>query len=94
MEGTNGCRELDRCLAACSGFDGSIGFEFDGSMRCVAIVFSMPLVGHPAFPFIGQGKARVTMEEEKRMRGRSPSGSPGPSSPLCGSRRPYKRQQG
>ena len=66
VEGTNGCRELDRCLAACSGFDGSIGFEFDGSMRCVAIVFSMPLVGRPAFPFIGQGKARVTVEGKEK----------------------------
>ena len=77
MEGTNGCRELDRCLAACSGFGGSTGFESDGLIRCVAIIGSMPLAGRPAFPFIGQGKARVTVEEEKRTRGRSPSGSLG-----------------
>jgi len=75
------------------GFDGSIGFEFDGSMRCVVIVCSMPLVGHPTFPFIGQRKAWVTVEEEKRMRGRSPSGLPSPSSPLCGSRQPCRCQQ-
>ena len=94
MGGTNGCREQDRCLAACSGFDGSIGFESDGSMRCVAIVFSMPLVGRPAFPFIGQRKARVIVEEEKRTRGRSPLGLSGPSSPSSGLRRPCRCQQG
>ena len=38
MERMNGCQEPDHRLAACSGFDGSIGFESDGSMRCVAIV--------------------------------------------------------
>ena len=37
-----------------SGFD---GFESE-LMRCVA----MPLMGRPAFPFIGQGKARVTVK--------------------------------
>ena len=65
VEGTNGSRELDRCLAACSGFDRSIGFKSDGSMRCVAIVGSMHLMGRPAFLFIGQGKAWVTAEEKK-----------------------------
>ena len=36
-----------------------------------------PLMGRPAFPFIGQGKARVIMGEKRRTRGRgSPSGSP------------------
>ena len=62
MERMNGCRELDRRFAACLGFDGSIGSESDGLMQCVAIVCSMPLVGRPAFPFIGQGKARVTVK--------------------------------
>ena len=51
MEGMNGCRELDHCLAACSGFGGSIGFESDGSMRCVAITCLMPPNGTPCFPF-------------------------------------------
>ena len=66
MEGTNGCRELDRCLAVCSGFGGSIGFESDGSMRCVAIVHLIPLMGCPAFPFIDQEKAGVTVEGKKK----------------------------
>ena len=60
MERVSGCQELGCCSVVCLGFDGSIGFESDGSMRCVAIVFPMPLVGRPAF--IGQRKARVTVE--------------------------------
>ena len=55
MEGTNGCREHDRCSAMCLGFGGSIGFESDGSM---------PLVRCPAFSFIGQEKARVIVERK------------------------------
>ena len=31
---------------------------------------SIPSMGRPAFPFIGQEKARVTAEEKRRMRGR------------------------
>ena len=60
MRGANGCQELGRFPAVClcvligSGFD---GFESE-LMRCVA----MPLMGRPAFPFIGQGKARVIVE--------------------------------
>ena len=51
-------------------------------------------MGRPAFPFVGQGKAWVTTEKKRRMRGRrSPLGSLGPS-PICGSRRPYRCQQG
>ena len=39
----------------------------DGSfVRC-------PLVGCPAIPFIGQGKARVTTREKRRTRGREKS---------------------
>ena len=51
VSGANGCRELGRFPAVClcvlvgSGFD---GFESE-LMRCVA----MPLMGRPAFPFIG-----------------------------------------
>ena len=75
MKGMNGCRELDRRSAACSGFGGLIGFESDGSMRCVAIVrpTPVPFMGHPAFPFIVQGKARVTVEgkEEKEKEKKS-----------------------
>ena len=67
----NGCRELGRFSAVClcvlisSGFD---GFQSE-SMRCVA----MPLMGRPAFPFIGQGKARVIVEgkEENEMEKKS-----------------------
>ena len=73
MERMNGCQEPDHRLAACSGFDGSIGFESDGSMRCVAIICSMPLMGCHAFSFIGQGKARVTVKgkEEKEKEKKS-----------------------
>ena len=60
MRGVNGCRELGRFLAVCLCV--LIGLGFDGFeselMRCVAI----PLMGRPAFPFIGQGKAWVTVE--------------------------------
>ena len=44
------------CLCVLIG-SGSDGFESE-SMRCV----TMPLMGRPAFPFIGQGKAWVTVE--------------------------------
>ena len=56
----NGCRELSRFPAVClcvlvsSGFD---GFESQ-LMRCVPV----PFMGRPPFPFIGQGKTRVTVE--------------------------------
>ena len=65
MRGANGCRELGRFPAVCLCV--LIGLWFDGfqfeSMRYVA----MPLMGCHAFPFIGQGKARVIVEgkEEK-----------------------------
>ena len=42
------------CVLIGSGFD---GFE-SKLMQCVV----MPLMGHPAFPFIGQGKAGVIAE--------------------------------
>ena len=63
MRGANGCRELGRfptvclCVLIGSGFD---GFQSE-SMRCVA----MPFMGRPVFPFIGQEKARVTVEEKE-----------------------------
>ena len=60
VRGANGCQELGRFPAVCLCV--LIGSRFDGfqsdSMRCVA----MPLMGRPAFPFIGQGKAWVTVE--------------------------------
>ena len=56
---------------------------------------SIPFMGGLAFPFIGQGKARVTSEEKRRMRERRrPLGSSGPSCPSFGSRRPCRCQQG
>ena len=84
MRGANGCRELGRFSAVCLCV--LIGLGFDGFeselMRCVA----MSLMGRPTFPFIGQGKAWVTVDEERRTRGRgSPSWSLGLSFPLCGS---------
>ena len=60
VRGANGCRELGRfpvvclCVQIDSGFN---GFQSE-SMRYVA----MPLMGRPAFPFIGQGKAWVIVE--------------------------------
>ena len=60
MRGANECREFGCFLVVCSCV--LIGSVFDGFeselMRCVA----MPLMGRPAFPFIGQGKAWVTVE--------------------------------
>ena len=71
---------------SCSDRFGVIGLVLDGSI---------PSMGCPAFPFIGQGKARVIAEEKRRIKGRrSPSGLPGPSSSSCGSLRPYRCQQG
>ena len=55
-----------------------------GSMLVVLI--SCPIVGCLAFPFIGQGKARVTAGETRRTREReSNSGSSGLSFFVCGS---------
>ena len=62
MERVNGCRELGHCSVVCLGFDELIGFE-SLVVRCDE--FQCPLMGRPAFPFIGQGKAGVTMEGEK-----------------------------
>ena len=45
------------CVLISSGFD---GFESQ-LMRCVA----MPHMARPTFSFIGQGKARVTVEEKE-----------------------------
>ena len=60
-------------------------------MRCV----TMPLMGCPAFPFIGQGKARVTVEgKEEDEKEKKSLGLPGTSFPSRGSRRPCRRQQG
>ena len=60
MRGANGCRELGCFLAVCLCVLIGSGFESE-LMRCVA----MPLMGRPAFPFIGQGKARVTVERKE-----------------------------
>ena len=62
MEMVNGCRELGRCSVVCLGFDELIGFEFP--VVCCD-EFRCPLMGRPAFPFIGQGKAGVTVEGKK-----------------------------
>ena len=60
VRGVNDCRELGRFLAMCLCV--LIGLGFDGFksklMRCVV----MHLMGCSAFPFIGQGKARVIVE--------------------------------
>ena len=56
----SGCRELDRYSAVCSCralVRISIGSDLDGSI---------PFMRRPAFPFIDQGKARVTMEKKKK----------------------------
>ena len=60
MRGVNGCQELGRFPAVClCVLIGSRFNEFESeSMRCIP----MPLMGCPAFPFIGQGKAWVTVE--------------------------------
>ena len=54
-----------------------------------------PLHGVPYFPFYRPRESAGYSEGkgEERERGRPP-GSPGPSSPLCGSRRPCRCQQG
>ena len=63
MRGANGCRELRHfpvvclCVLIGSGFD---GFQPE-LIRCVV----MPFMGCSAFPFIGQGKARVIVEGKK-----------------------------
>ena len=60
VRGANRCQELGRFLTVCLCV--LVGSRFDGFepqlMRCVAI----PLMGRPAFPFIGQGKAWVIVE--------------------------------
>ena len=35
-------------------------------LLCIWLDGSIPSMGHPAFPFIGQGKARVTVEEKEK----------------------------
>ena len=65
MERMNGCRELGCCSVVCSGFDELIRFE--SPMVCCDEFRSLvryPIMGRPAFPFIGQGKARVTAGEK------------------------------
>ena len=93
----NGCRELGCCSAVCLCCV-LVGSRFDGFVMVrsgLAWIDVMPFVGRPAFPFIGQEKARVTAEGKKRTReSQRPSGSPGPSYPSCGSRRPCRCQQG
>ena len=56
----------------------------------------LPIMGRPASPFIGEGKAWVTKEEkEKNERERKRLlGLPGPSSPSYRSRRSCRCQQG
>ena len=66
-----------------------------GSIWFSRVGRSISFMGRPAFPFIGQGKARVTAEEKRRTRERRrPSGSSSPSSPSCGSCRSCRCQQG
>jgi len=64
-----------------------LSYVFEVRVWCIAmLVDSIPLVGCRAFPFIGQEKARVTADEERRTKERgSPSWSPGLSFPLRGS---------
>ena len=65
MEGMNGCRELGCCSAVCLCCV-LVGSRFDGFVMVrsgmASIDRSIPFVGRPAFPFIGQEKARVTVE--------------------------------
>ena len=98
VERVNGCRELSYCSVVCLCCV-LVGLRFDGFVMVrsglASIDRSIPFVGRPAFPFIGQGKARVTAEGKRRTReSRRPSRSQGPSSPSYGSRRPYRCQQG
>ena len=60
VRGANRCQELGRFPVVCLCVLIGLGFDrFESEfMRCVA----MPLMGSPAFPFIGQGKALVTVE--------------------------------
>ena len=46
------------CVLIGSGFDG-----FESELVCSVVMQSiLPFMGHPTFPFIGQGKAWVTVE--------------------------------
>ena len=69
VRGANGCRELGHFLAVCLCVLIGSGFESESGW-CVLIidpiVCSMPLMGRPAFPFIGQEKAGVTLEGKKK----------------------------
>jgi hypothetical protein len=94
----NGCRELGCCSAVCLCCV-LVGSRFDGFVMVrsgrASIDRSIPFVGRPVFPLIGQGKARVTAEGKRRTReSRRPSGSPCPSYPSCRSLRPCRCQQG
>ena len=60
MRGANGCRELGRFPAVCLCV--LIGLGFDGFQSKSMLCVKMPFMGCLAFPFIGQGKARVTVE--------------------------------
>jgi len=76
-----------------------VGSRFDGFVMVrsglASIDRSIPFVGRPAFPFIGQGKAQVTAKGKRRTReSRRPSESSGPSYPSYGSRRPCRCQHG
>ena len=68
VERVNGCRELGcrsvMCLCCVL-----VGSRFDGFVMIrsgLAWIDPMPVLGHPAFSFIDQGKARVTVEEKRR----------------------------
>ena len=50
---------LSRVFVSCSCAD----FDQIGSRW---VNWSVPFMGHPAFPFIGQGKAWVTAEEKEK----------------------------
>ena len=68
VERVNGCRELGCCSAVCLCCV-LVSLRFDGFVMIrsgLAWIDPMPVLGHPAFSFIDQGKAQVTAEEKRR----------------------------
>ena len=68
MERSKGYRELGHCSAMCSRFDASGSAVIRCDVQCHEPI---PLVGCPAFPFIGQERAGFTdgrKEENERQR--------------------------
>ena len=70
MRGANGYREIGHFLTVCLCVLVSSGF--DGFQSKLMLCVPMPLMGCPAFPFIGQGKAHVIVggkeEDEKEKK--------------------------